>query len=93
MPEHQVVPVVHLERRVLHARARGLQEEEGVVVDGHVAPVAAHEGADDVALESRVDGVGGQEAEPLLVPGFAFAEVLDEEHAVAEALHLRGAGL
>ena len=65
-------------------------QEQRVVVGRLLAAVAAQEGAER-ELRRELDLVGGDEAEAVLVPSLAGAEVGDVEHAVAEALHMRGA--
>ena len=93
VPQHHGVEVLHLEGGVLEARLAHADAQEGVVVHGLVAPVAAHEGDEDLLRVAQVGPIGVEEAEARLVPLVAGPEVRHDHHAVTDALHLCGPGL
>ena len=91
--EHHGVEIFYLECCVIEARFAESDTEQAVVIDVVRTEIAAHERGHDVGFVTEVDLVGDQEAEARSVPVARGLEVRNANHAVADALDLRGAGL
>src|SRR6185312_10064018 len=89
--DHHVVEILHLERQVIEADLLALDAEEDMVIDVIIAAIAAIERADEMIGRSGPDIVRADEAQRLAEPFERAGQIRCRHHAVADALHLRGA--
>ena len=90
VPAHEVIEARHFKCRVIEAgRIRRLNQKQCVVISRNVAPIAAHEGADD-RVRRRFYFIGCEKAKSRLIPILSSLKFTNKEHRMPETHHVSG---